>query len=603
MFGTASSRHELHPVVPPSRQVPAHVLRRGPDRSPLVRLYRRVLPARVRRVVVTGTSAGARSRVKRCLTAVPGPRHVLGIVRAARAARRTARAGAGQDQAVRLVRDVPKIVTVRDDVSPLWVRNANSAAVRAALRSAGIDYFCVRGRSHSAAVVAVAADDRQAALNALEEACRTRPGYVCATDRQWRTRPGFRHATWRRLASADVIRVTWYYSDRRGLLTLGPTYGCDVEFWTSEADLLVAPRRNRKAEEVPRHGTEVRASDSFFTWLAPAAAPLPTVRTRDEFAHPAPDDIRFPVDVVYTWVDGSDPEWLRSRAACAGPGYHEEAANSARFLDRDELRYSLRSLRQYAPWVRTIYLVTDEQVPSWLDTSVPGLRVIGHKEIFSDPSLLPTFNSQAIESQLHHIDGLSEHFLYFNDDVLLGRLTTAQDFFLANGLTKFFPSTVLIPPGPPCAGDVPVAAAGKNNRALLEAAFGTVISHKMKHTPHALRRSVLYEIEARFPLEHRATAGHRLRSPEDLSIVSALHHYYAFLTARAVPGRLRYAYLDLSHPALTARLDSLLARRDRHVFCLNDTVSGEEEAASQQAALSGFLEAYYPVRGPYELTP
>lgn len=113
----------------------------------------------------------------------------------------------------------------------------------------------------------------------------------------------------------------------------------------------------------------------------------------------------------------------------------------------DELRYSLRSLDQYAPWVRTVHLVTDDQIPAWLRTHTPGLHVVSHKEIFDDPNQLPTFNSHAIESQLHHIEGLSEHFLYFNDDVFLERPAVPQDFFLTNGLTKIFPSKALIPRG------------------------------------------------------------------------------------------------------------------------------------------------------------
>nr|WP_234390538.1 stealth family protein [Streptomyces sp. MMG1533] len=566
------------------------------------------MPARLRRAVVARTTPQARARVKQHFARLPSARLMTGRVRAAWLVRRRSGLLAEPDREVRLVRGVPKLVLVHPGISPLTARSDNAAAVRAALDEAGLDYFCVRGRSNTSAVVALDAQDRAAAHRALERACRNRPGYVCAVDGHRRerrtTRPGFSRGTWRRLAQADVLRVTWYYGDPHGQLTLGPKYGCDIEFWAADeetGDLLLAPRPNRMAEQVPRTDAPVCASDSLFTALAPADRPLPRVRTRKEFARPGCEDVLFPVDVVYTWVDGRDPEWLRRRAACAGQAYHEEAANAARYLSRDELRYSLRSLSQYAPWVRRIHLVTDEQVPRWLDTGVPGLRVISHKEIFSDPSLLPTFNSHAIESQLHHIDGLSEHFLYFNDDVFLGRPVVPQDFFLPNGLTKFFPSKVLIPPGEPTAQDVPIAAAGKNNRALIEAAFGTVISHKMKHTPHALRRSVLDEMEARFPAQHHATASHRLRSLDDVSFVSSLHHYYAFHTARAVPAHLRYAYLDVSHPALSTRLAALLARRDRQVFCLNDTVSAEQELDAQQALLTAFLEAYFPVPSPYEL--
>ncbi|WP_410098603.1 stealth family protein [Streptomyces sp. STR69] len=592
------------------RPEPPHptAVHHNPEASWPVRLYRRAVPARLRRALVERTTPQARARVKRRIASLPSVHRLLGGVRAAWLVRHHPGLLAGHDREVRLVHDVPKLVLVRPDISPLAARNANAAAVRTVLDGAGLDYFCVRGRSSTSAVVALAARDRATALRALERAGRERPGYVCAVDGVRRarptTRPAFRHRTWRRLARADVLRMTWYYGDARGQLTLGSKYGCDIEFWAADeetGDLLLAPRPNLSAEQVPRADTPVHVPDTLFTALASADHPLSLVRTRREFSRPGPEDVRFPVDVVYTWVDGHDPEWARRRAACAGQAYHEEADNAARYLNRDELRYSLRSLDQYAPWVRTVYLVTDGQVPSWLDVGMPGLRVVSHKEIFDDPSLLPTFNSHSIESQLHHIDGLSEHFLYFNDDVFLGRPVVPQDFFLANGLTRFFPSPVLIPPGEPTESDVPVAAAGKNSRALVEATFGTVISQKMKHTPHALRRSVLYELETRFPAEHHATAGHRFRSLDDVSFVSSLHHYYAFHTARAVPAQVRYAYLDVSHPALATRLETLLARRDKQVFCLNDTVSGDQELDTQQTLLTTFLETYFPVLGPYEL--
>ncbi|MEU4684307.1 stealth family protein [Streptomyces xinghaiensis] len=579
---------------------------RNPEVSWPVRLYRRSVPVRLRRAVVARTSPAARARAKRWFTTVPSPGDALGRLRAAHAVRRHPDLFRGPDRALRMAGGAPRAVLVTPDPTPLGARNANAARVRDALDTAGVDHFSVRGRRDTSAVVAVAAADRARAHRALARACADAPGYVTAVEageRLRRTAPGFRAATWRAVAEADVIRLTWYHGDPEGRLVLGPKYGCDVEFWAAgeeTGDTLTAPRHNRTAEVVPRTDDPVEVSETLFTALAPPARPLPPVRTRKEFARPAPEDVRFPVDAVYTWVDGHDPDWLARRAATAGHAYHEEAANAARYASHDELRYSLRSLHLYAPWLRTIHLVTDRQVPPWLDRDVPGLRVVDHTEIFGDPGLLPTFNSHAIESQVHHIEGLSEHFLYFNDDVFLGRPTRPQDFFHANGLTQFFPSPALIPPGAPNERDVPVSAAGKNNRALIEEMSSTVIGHKMKHTPHALRRSVLYEIEERFPEQHRATASRRFRSLDDLSVVSSLHHYYAFLTARAVPGQLRYAYLDISDPVAGVRLDRLLARRDRTVFCLNDTVSGEEDVEAQRALLTPFLEAYFPVPGPYE---
>ena len=74
--------------------------------------------------------------------------------------------------------------------------------------------------------------------------------------------------------------------------------------------------------------------------------------------------------------------------------------------------------------------------------------MVPHREIFGDTGRLPTFNSQAIESRLHRIPGLAEHFLYLNDDVFLGRPVPPEMFFTPGGLTRFFPSTALVDSAP-----------------------------------------------------------------------------------------------------------------------------------------------------------
>ena len=153
-----------------------------------------------------------------------------------------------------------------------------------------------------------------------------------------------------------------------------------------------------------------------------------------------------PVDLVYTWVDGDDPAWRRSMLAARDGVAADEVAPSAlaesRFTSRDELRHSLRSVEYYASWFRRIHLVTDGQVPAWLDTDHPRITVVDHRDIFTDPDALPVFNSHAIESQLHHIDGLSDRYVYLNDDVFFLRPTDPELFFEGNGIARFFPSIV-----------------------------------------------------------------------------------------------------------------------------------------------------------------
>lgn len=607
------------------------------DVPPLVRRYRRRVPYRIRRAVVAVTGAGLRRAAMRGLGRLSA---ASGALRLRWGRRRLRRAGllSEPDRIVVVDRHGPRVAHVATAPTPLHARAENLRLVCEALEQAGIDHFVVRAYGNVSSAVGVPADERPRVVAALSELCAREAGYVSLPGRGKRPgtvpRDGRTARAWRRLSTAPVVRFTRFYaspganpgaspgaSTGAGAgtgLVLGVAHGCDIEFWRrgraededqgGGGDLLIAPRPNRTTAFVPAACTAVHAPGHLFTRLAPAEGwqPGPLVRTRPEFTARLPDEVRFPIDVVYTWVDGSDPAWRSRRAEwtaegddAAGP-YHEQAANEARYANRDELRYSLRSLHMYAPWVRHIYLVTDDQVPPWLASSHPGITVVDHRDIFDDPRALPTFNSQAIETRLHHIDGLAEHFLYFNDDVFLGSPVTPQDFFLANGMTKFFLSRALIPLGPTHPGDVPVSAAGKNNRALLEGRFGTTVTQKLKHTPHALRRSVLAEIEREFPGPYRATMASRVRSVSDISLPSALHHYYAFLTGRAVPAPLRYDYFDLAQPGIPARLARLLRLRHRQAFCLNDTVSCERDLADQLALLRPFLDAYFPVPSPLE---
>ena len=116
------------------------------------------------------------------------------------------------------------------------------------------------------------------------------------------------------------------------------------------------------------------------------------------------------IDLVYTWVDGNDIEWQKKKFIAENKGtFDEYAISKSRFRDNNELKYSLRSVEQNMPWINRIYIVTDNQVPEWLDTTNPKVSIIDHKDIFPKEAL-PTFNSRAIEHCIVNIPNLSEHF-------------------------------------------------------------------------------------------------------------------------------------------------------------------------------------------------
>lgn len=109
---------------------------------------------------------------------------------------------------------------------------------------------------------------------------------------------------------------------------------------------------------------------------------------------------------------------------------NDDATGENRFSDKNELLYSLRSVEKYADWVRNIYIVTNGQVPSWLNTNHPQIKIVEHKDIYANKSHLPTFNSASIECHLHRIKGLSKKFIYLNDDFLFGKNVYYDDFYL-----------------------------------------------------------------------------------------------------------------------------------------------------------------------------
>ncbi|KAL1502705.1 hypothetical protein ABEB36_007812 [Hypothenemus hampei] len=135
-----------------------------------------------------------------------------------------------------------------------------------------------------------------------------------------------------------------------------------------------------------------------------------------------------PIDVVYTWVNGSDYNLIQDMRDYLSSTDNVDSSKK-RYDDKNELRFSLRSLEKFAPWINHVYLVTNGQIPYWLNLDCEKLTVITHDLIFKNKNNLPTFSSPAIESNLHRIPGLSKRFIYFNDDIFLGQPIYLDDFY------------------------------------------------------------------------------------------------------------------------------------------------------------------------------
>jgi len=125
------------------------------------------------------------------------------------------------------------------------------------------------------------------------------------------------------------------------------------------------------------------------------------------------------IDFVLPWVDNQDPEWQKSRQQYAENQSLLDANSSARFRDSGTLKYVLRSIEKNCPWYNKIYLITCGHHPEWLDINSPKIELVKHSDIYDNKEHLPVFNSSSIEMSLPNIKGLSEHFVYLNDDTII----------------------------------------------------------------------------------------------------------------------------------------------------------------------------------------
>ena len=222
--------------------------------------------------------------------------------------------------------------------------------------------------------------------------------------------------------------------------------------------------------------------------------------------------------------------------------------------------------------------------------------------MFADTSVLPTHNSHAVESQLHRIPGIAEHFLYSNDDMFFGRPVSPSLFFSPGGITKFVEASTRIG-----LGETHPGRSGLRERRPREPGPAARAVRQGHHPPpRALRGPAASQRDGRArarrsPRSSARTAASRFRSATDISVTNSLYHYYALLTGRAVvqtDARVKYVETTL-RKALPA-MKQLLKRRDQDMFCLNDGSFPEISVEQRTGAVIDFLDRYFPFPAPWE---
>lgn len=490
-----------------------------------------------------------------------------------------------------VIRHKGRFALINDTRTPYQAMVEDLLFLRNVLANAGLHYLLVRG-NNDRPVLALDWKDRKKLRAALVEACRDEPFYSMTVDAKKKTSVLVADGELSPNRQGRIFRLYRPRVEPVGGFEFGASAGVQIELWSFEGEELILPIENSLTRRTLLRQDAVRGTVERYghTW--------PTIENM--FADHA-SDISFDIDLVFSWVDGSSPEYIAARRAQQqGVVLGEGDDHEARFRQINELKYALRSVYMFAPWIRRIFIATDSPAPAWL-AEHPSVTIVRSEEFFADPSVLPTHNSQAVECQLHHIEGLSEHFLYSNDDMFFGRPVGPDMFFTPGGITKFIEAETRIGLGENAAERSGFENAARVNRKLLWNRFGRITTRHLEHTAAPLRRSVVAQMEEEFPAEFSKTAASRFRAADNISVTNSFYHYYALLTGRAVTQTAaKVRYVDTTMRSGLKYLPKLLAKRNMDFFCLNDGSFPEISADERAEVVTDFLERYFPIKAPWE---
>ena len=447
--------------------------------------------------------------------------------------------------------------------------------VRDALDQAGIDYLLVRGE-HDRPVLAVDRRERRRVATALVAAAAAEPLYSKAMGRRRSTAVLVAAGALSADPKAKVFRLYRPRVELRGGLEYGASAGVQLEFWTFRG----RPAADRELPDPPgmarRTGARTTVERYGQTW--------PTIENM--FADLA-DDIAFDIDIVFSWVDGGSLEWQKRQRAARMASYvvGEGDDTEARFRQIDELKYALRSVHMFAPWVRRIFIATDSPSPG-----LAGRASAGHRSCAARSSS-PT--RRCCRRTIRRPWRASCTTSTGCPSISCTPTTTCSSagpcrpdmFFTPGGMTKFIEART----GSGWARTTPTRSGFENaarvNRRLLWERFGPITTRHLEHTAAPLRRACCARWSRSSREEFARTAASTFRAATDISVTNSLYHYYALLTGRArAQTRARRSATSTPPPRrrCAACSSGCCKRRDQDCFCLNDgsfpEVGAEERA-------------------------
>ncbi|MDY0779627.1 Stealth CR1 domain-containing protein [Tenacibaculum sp. IB213877] len=242
----------------------------------------------------------------------------------------------------------------------------------------------------------------------------------------------------------------------------------------------------------------------------------------------------FTIDAVITWVDGKDLlhqqkmlPYLEDKKIVSDKSFR------TRFDQVEEIKFTVDSILKFAPFIRNIFIVTDNQFPKFIknkkEDSYKNVYIVDHEEIFQkNEEFLPVFNCRPIETKLYCIPNLSEHFVYFNDDMFLLKEVKPSDFFIEGkpvirGKWKKFNEDILV--------KKIFNSEKKRNKAGHKKAqemsaklVGFKKYYKFHHAPYSMRKSTLEKFYTKNPDIEIQNIQHKFRSPNQYTPQGLANH-------------------------------------------------------------------------------
>lgn len=319
----------------------------------------------------------------------------------------------------------------------------------------------------------------------------------------------------------------------------------------------------------------------------------------------------FPVDIVYTWVNGSDPVWeeKKNEAMKAQDIKIGKKAQAGRYIDIGELKYSLRCVEKFLPWVHKIYIITDNQFPNFLKKKQSKVEIINHSQIIPE-QFLPTFNSNNIDFHLHLIPNLSEHFIYLNDDVFISRPLQKYNFFNSQGQPILPVAKYNWENQKKTLEKISLKHWLKNDMGsnqynlitmhtveVFSKKYNKTVQFKCRHGYIPLTITILNKMWDSFSKELAAVETHSFRAFNDLQMPTLLIQFgigFNYISILHTSQAVRYLVMT---GQFTNKLNKFNSS-DYDSFCLN---SGEKTSDRMRIAAKDFLQRSYPIKSSFEI--